>query len=94
MVYRYAEMLLLMADVYNELGDTPKAISLANEVLARARKSGAVSSAQPADWSASLTKEQVTENCILNVSSSFAANPAFTIWYVSAVRYTSKSSWN
>lgn len=61
MVYRYAEMLLLMADVYNELGDTPKAISLANEVLARARKSGAVSSAQPADWSASLTKEQVTE---------------------------------
>lgn len=33
MVYRYAEMLLLMADVYNELGDTPKAISLANEVL-------------------------------------------------------------
>lgn len=61
MVYRYAEMLLLMADVYNELGDTPKAISLANEVLARARKSGAVPSAQPADWSASLTKEQVTE---------------------------------
>jgi hypothetical protein len=61
MVYRYAEMLLLMADVYNELGDTPKAISLANEVLARARKSGMVTSAQPADWSSSLTKEQVTE---------------------------------
>ncbi|EKU90643.1 RagB/SusD family nutrient uptake outer membrane protein [Bacteroides oleiciplenus] len=61
MVYRYAEMLLLMADVYNELGDTPKAISLANEVLARARKSGVMSSTQPADWSSSLTKEQVTE---------------------------------
>ena len=61
MVYRYAEMLLLMADVYNELGDTPKAISLANEVLARARKSGAVVSAQPTDWPSSLTKEQVTE---------------------------------
>lgn len=61
MVYRYAEMLLLMADVYNELGDTPKAISIANEVLARARKSGAVPAAQPADWPSSLTKEQVTE---------------------------------
>ena len=61
MVYRYAEMLLLMADVYNELGDTQKAISLANEVLARARKSGAVASAQPADWSSSLTKDEVTE---------------------------------
>lgn len=61
MVYRYAEMLLLMADVYNELGDTQKAISLANEVLSRARKSGNVPSAQPADWSSSLTKEQVTE---------------------------------
>ena len=61
MVYRYAEMLLLMADVYNELGDTPKAISLANEVLARARKSGTIASAQRADWPSSLTKEQVTE---------------------------------
>ena len=61
MVYRYAEMLLLMADVYNELGDTQKAISLANEVLARARKSGTVASAQPADWSSSLTKDEVTE---------------------------------
>lgn len=61
MVYRYAEMLLLMADVYNELGDTPKAISLANEVLERARKSGGTLSSEPANWSTSLTKEQVTE---------------------------------
>jgi hypothetical protein len=30
-------------------------------VLARARKSGAVVSAQPTDWPSSLTKEQVTE---------------------------------
>lgn len=61
MVYRYAEMLLLMADVYNELGDTPRAISLANEVLTRARNSGATASAQPADWPSSLSKDQVTE---------------------------------
>ena len=83
-----------MADVYNELGDTPKAISLANEVLARARKSGAVSSAQPADWSASLTKEQVTEKLYFERIIELCGEPAFTIWYVSAVRYTSKSSWN
>ncbi len=61
MVYRYAEMLLLMADVYNELGNTAKAISLANEVLDRARKSGSTTSLVPADWPSTLSKEQVTE---------------------------------
>ena len=40
-VYRYAEMLLLMADVYNELGQKDRAIDLANEVLTRARQSSA-----------------------------------------------------
>lgn len=59
MVYRYAEMLLLMADVYNELGNTAKAIDLANEVLGRARTSGATPAAQPADWSKSLDQETV-----------------------------------
>ena len=48
-VYRYAEMLLDMADVYNELGNTDKAISLANEVLKRARQS-VTDATQPADW--------------------------------------------
>lgn len=59
MVYRYAEMLLLMADVYNELGNTAKAIELANEVLGRARTSGLTPAAQPADWSMSLDQETV-----------------------------------
>lgn len=59
MVYRYAEMLLLMADVYNELGNTAKAIDLANEVLGRARTSGVTPAAQPADWSKSLDQETV-----------------------------------
>ena len=59
MVYRYAEMLLLMADVYNELGNTTKAIELANEVLGRARTSGVAPAAQPADWSKSLDQETV-----------------------------------
>lgn len=61
MVYRYAEMLLLMADVYNELGNTTKAVSIANEVLARARRSDGANAAQPADWSTSLTQSEVTE---------------------------------
>lgn len=60
-IYRYAEMLLIMADVYNELDLTPKAVEFANEVLYRARNCGATVSAQPADWSKSLSKEQVTE---------------------------------
>ena len=66
-VYRYAEMLLLMADVYNELDQKDRAIDLANEVLDRARKSIPLSSpvsyvaAQPADWPKSLSKEEVTE---------------------------------
>ncbi len=58
-VYRYSEMLLEMADVYNELGYTSQAISIANEVIARARNCG--DTGQPADWSTSLTKDQVTE---------------------------------
>lgn len=61
MVFRYAEMLLLMADVYNELGDSPKAIALANEVLTRARNSGSKSSAQPANWQAGLGQDEVRE---------------------------------
>lgn len=61
MVYRYAEMLLLMADVYNELDNKNRAIELANEVLKRARESVTPAALEPADWPKTLTKEQVTE---------------------------------
>lgn len=60
-VYRYAELLLLMADVYNELGQTGKAISLANEVLSRARNISGNTSNQPVNWPSSLSKNEVTE---------------------------------
>lgn len=60
-IYRYADLLLMMADVYNELGDKGKAIDLVDEVLARARRSGTTVSAQPARWDSSLTKEQIRE---------------------------------
>jgi len=58
-VYRYAEMLLLMADVYNELGNKDKAIELVNRVLNRARTSGGAKGSQPADWSSELSKEEI-----------------------------------
>jgi hypothetical protein len=62
MIFRYAEMLLMMADCYNELGNTSRAVELVNMVLKRARTSGGASSAQPADWSASSSQEQVRWN--------------------------------
>lgn len=74
-VYRYADMLLMMADVYNELGDKNKAIDLADEVLARARQSGREPSDQPARWSASLTKEQVKEKIYFERIMEFAGEP-------------------
>lgn len=60
-LYRYADMLLMMADVYNELDQKGKAIDLADEVLLRARQSGTKVSTQPAKWKNDLTKEQVRE---------------------------------
>ena len=53
-------MLLDMADVYNELGNTDKAISLANEVLKRARQS-VTDATQPADWKSGLSKDALRE---------------------------------
>ena len=60
MVYRYAEMLLLMADVYNELGNPSRAVALANEVLERARNSaGEKAATEPAAWSSTLDQTTV-----------------------------------
>lgn len=62
MVYRYAEMLLLMADVYNELGQPGRAIELANEVLTRARNAdGGSLTGEPANWDTSLDQATVRE---------------------------------
>lgn len=61
MIYRYAEMLLLMADVYNELGDQAKATALANEVLARARTSVTPASRYPEAWTSGLSQSELRE---------------------------------
>lgn len=58
-VYRFADFLLLMADVENELGNTGTAIRLVNRVLQRARNSSKPASVYPKDLPGSMSKEEV-----------------------------------
>lgn len=74
-LYRYADFLLLMADVYNELDQTGRAISLVNEVLSRARNSVTPAAAQPADFAADLTKDQVRDKIFYERLFELAAEP-------------------
>lgn len=60
-LYRYADLLLMAADTYNELSETDKAIELVNKVLQRARQSGKGQQVQPANWNKGLSKEEVRE---------------------------------
>lgn len=60
-LYRYADFLLMMADVLNETDDTGKAIAVAKEVLQRARKSGGSNAVYPKNWETNLTKDQVRD---------------------------------
>ena len=62
MVYRYAEMLLLMADVYNELDNTFESyLNWQKKYLKRARESAGGNGVEPKAWSKQLTKEEVSE---------------------------------
>lgn len=58
-LYRYADFLLLMADVYNELDKSGDAIKYVNEVLVRARTSVSPASEQPADYPATMDKNEL-----------------------------------
>jgi hypothetical protein len=49
--YRYSDLLLMLAEIENELNGPDNAYQYVNEVLARARQSADVSSTEPADWS-------------------------------------------
>lgn len=55
-VYRYADFLLLMADVENELGNVKVAVGHVNTVLARARNSSSPASLQPANLSETISQ--------------------------------------
>ena len=61
LVYRYADFLLLMADVYNEMGQEDVAVSLINQVLARARNSASPASVYPQDVTASLSQSELRD---------------------------------
>ncbi len=58
-VYRYADFLLLMADVENELGNKGTAIDLVNKVLARARNSADQPATYPKDLQASMSQDDL-----------------------------------
>lgn len=55
---RYAEVLLLKAEVENELNGPSAAIPYVNQVLARARTTNSGTTTQPADWDASTVPTQ------------------------------------
>ncbi len=58
-VYRYADLLLIMADVENELGNTAYAIdNYVNPVLTRARNSATPVAADPQNWPTTLTQSE------------------------------------
>ncbi len=51
-VYRYAELLLMLAEIENELNGPDNAYQYVNEVLERARNSSDSTAVDPANWSA------------------------------------------
>jgi hypothetical protein len=58
-IYRYADLLLTLAEVANELGKTPEAVGYVNEVLLRARNAGTEQRTEPADWDMGMSQEDV-----------------------------------
>lgn len=61
LVYRYADFLLLMADVNNELGNNSVAVTLLNKVLTRARTSVTPAATYPKDVDNSLSQVQLRD---------------------------------
>lgn len=59
-LYRYADLLLMLADVYNELDRKDDAINTVDLVLARARKSGAKGFCTTSQMGVNLNKRSST----------------------------------
>src|SRR5699024_9548795 len=74
-LYRYADFLLLMADVYNELDETDRAANLVNEVLRRARTSVSPEASQPVDFPSGLSKDQMRKKIFYERLFELAAEP-------------------
>lgn len=58
--YRYSDLLLMLAEIENELNGPANAYQYVNEVLDRARNSADTPSAEPTDWTG-LSQEQFRE---------------------------------
>ena len=56
-LFRYADLLLMLAEIENELNGPDNAYQYVNSVLLRARNSAIPAAAEPADWSA-ITQDQ------------------------------------
>ncbi len=62
-VYRYADLLLTLAEAANELGGayTAEAVGYVNEVLSRARNASDRMRQEPADWSGGMSQDELRE---------------------------------
>lgn len=56
-LFRYADLLLMLAEIENEINGPANAYQYVNQVLARARNTVTPAAVQPADWSG-MTKDQ------------------------------------
>lgn len=74
LVYRYADFLLLMADVYNELGQQAQATTYINLVLTRARSSAA-GATQPANIAGALTQDALRDRIFFERLFELAGEP-------------------
>lgn len=63
-VFRYADLLLLLAEIENEINGPANAYQYVNLVLTRARNSVTPSAVQPANWTA-LTQDQFRDRIML-----------------------------
>lgn len=78
LVYRHADFLLVMAEVYNELGQSGKALEYINAVLSRARAS-APGATQPANITASVTPGQLRDRIFFERLFELAGEPEMFI---------------
>ncbi|MGL5016290.1 MAG: RagB/SusD family nutrient uptake outer membrane protein [Bacteroidales bacterium] len=58
-LYRYSDLLLLMADVENELGNQAQSLEYLNQVLSRARNAATPAAAHPANVEASASQDEL-----------------------------------
>ena len=60
-VYRYADLLLTLAESANELGETSEAVGYVNQILDRARNTPDGRRQQPEDWSIAMSQTQARQ---------------------------------